>query len=117
VCVRACTRVHGYVCVRVRACVHGWMCVCVRVCVRVCVCVSHSVARVPALQQQAESVGSPLVVLQALTQTSIIILHQTPVQNHLQLAWGARARTHTQYKYKYTHKYMYKYTHTHSMQI
>lgn len=31
--------------------------------------------------------AGPLVVLQTLSQSAVIILHETPVQNHLQLAW------------------------------
>ena len=50
---------------------------------------SHSVAAVSALQQQAEAVDGLLVVLQALAQTTVIVLHQPAVQDHLQLAWGA----------------------------
>lgn len=44
------------------------------------------VAHGSPLQQQSEAVGCLLVVLQALTQPAIIILHQSPVHNHFQLA-------------------------------
>lgn len=43
------------------------------------------VARRSPLQQQSEAIGCLLVVLQALTEPPIIILHQSPVHNHFQL--------------------------------
>lgn len=39
------------------------------------------------LQQQPETIGRLLVVFQALTQPTIIILHQSSVHNHFELAW------------------------------
>lgn len=50
------------------------------------------VARGPPLQQQTEAVGRLLVVFQALTQAPIIILHQSPVHYHFQLAWKGEER-------------------------
>lgn len=44
------------------------------------------VARRSPLQQQTEAVAGLLVVLQALTQPTIVILHQSPVHNHFKLA-------------------------------
>lgn len=38
------------------------------------------------LQQQSEAVGRLLVVLQTLTQPTVIILHESPVHNHFKLA-------------------------------
>lgn len=38
------------------------------------------------LQQEPEMVGCLLVVFQALTQPAVIILHQSPVHNHFELA-------------------------------
>lgn len=46
----------------------------------------HLVARQPALQQQAEAVAGLLVVLQALTEATVVVLHQPTVHDHLQLA-------------------------------
>ena len=40
------------------------------------------------LKQQSKAVARLLIVLQALTQPTIIILHQPPVHNHFELAWG-----------------------------
>lgn len=47
---------------------------------------SHLVAGQPALQQQAEAVACLLVVLQALTQATVVVLHEPAVHDHLQLA-------------------------------
>lgn len=44
------------------------------------------VARGSPLQQQSETVASLLVVLQALTQPTIIILHQPSVHNHFKMS-------------------------------
>lgn len=44
------------------------------------------VARGSPLQQQSEAVGRLFVVFQTLAQAAVIILHQTPVHNHLELA-------------------------------
>lgn len=44
--------------------------------------------RAVSLQEEAEAVAGPLVVLQALPQATVVILHEAPVQNHLQLAWN-----------------------------
>lgn len=40
------------------------------------------------LQQEAEMVAGSLVILEPLAQTPVVVLHQTSVQDHLQLAWG-----------------------------
>lgn len=42
----------------------------------------------PPFQQEAETVAGSLVVLEPLAQAPVVILHQPPVQDHLQLAWG-----------------------------
>lgn len=34
-------------------------------------------------------VAGPLVILQALPEASVVVLHEAPVQNHLQLACEA----------------------------
>lgn len=47
---------------------------------------THLIAHRSPFQQQAEAVDCLLVVLQALTQPAIVILHQPPVQDHFQLA-------------------------------
>lgn len=53
---------------------------------RLCCHLTDLVAHGSPLQQQSEAVGCLLVVLQALTQPTIIILHQPPVHNHFKLA-------------------------------
>lgn len=46
----------------------------------------HLVGSGAALQEEAEPVAGPLVVLQPLAQAPVVILHEAPVQDHLQLA-------------------------------
>lgn len=53
---------------------------------RLCRHLTDLVARRSPLQQQAEAIGGLLVVLQALTEPTIVILHQPPVHNHFKLA-------------------------------
>ena len=50
----------------------------------------HLVGGGTALQEEAEPVAGPLVVLQPLAQAPVVILHEAPVQDHLQLACGER---------------------------
>lgn len=53
---------------------------------RLCHHLTDLVARRSPLQQQTEAIGGLLVVLQALTEPTIVILHQPPVHNHFKLA-------------------------------
>lgn len=47
---------------------------------------AHLITHRSFFQQQSEAVDGLLVVLQALTQPTIVILHQPPVHDHFQLA-------------------------------
>lgn len=48
----------------------------------------HLVGSAAALQEEPEPVAGELVVLQPLAQAPVVILHEAPVQDHLQLACG-----------------------------
>lgn len=50
----------------------------------------HLVGSAAALQEQPEPVAGSLVVLQPLAQAPVVVLHEAPVQDHLQLACGER---------------------------
>lgn len=48
----------------------------------------HLVGGAAALQEEPEAVAGSFVVLQPLAQAPVVVLHQTPVQDHIQLACG-----------------------------
>lgn len=47
---------------------------------------AHLVTHRSPFQQQSEAVDGLLVVLQALAQPAVVVLHQPPVHDHFQLA-------------------------------
>lgn len=53
---------------------------------------AYLASRAVSFQEEPEAVAGPLVVLQALPQATVIILHEAPVQNDLQLACRGKGR-------------------------